>query len=66
MEKKKEKEYELHSKVETERAIIRIYMPKHETEEEKEAFRRECVKVNREIAMELYKEGKLKPRVANI
>ena len=61
-----EKEYELHSTVETEKSIIRIYMPINETQEEKEAFRRECVRVNREIAMELYKEGKLKPRVANI
>ena len=61
-----EKEYELHSTVETERAIIRIYMPVNETQEEKEAFRRECVRVNRKIAMSLYKEGKLKPRVDNI
>lgn len=58
-----EKECKLHSTVETERAIIRIYMPVNETQEEKETFRRECVRVNREIAMELYKEGKLKPRV---
>ena len=60
-----EKEYELHSTVETERAVIRIYLPLHETEEEKEAFRRECVRVNRKIATRMYKDGELKPRVAN-
>lgn len=65
MKNKEEKEYELHSIVETERAIIRLYIPKYETEEEKEAFRRECVRVNRKIATKLYKEGLLKPRVAN-
>lgn len=61
-----EKEYKLHSTVETERAIIRIYMPINETQEEKEAFRRECVRVNRKIATRLYKDGELKPRIANI
>lgn len=60
-----EKEYKLHSTVETERAIIRIYMPLNETQEEKEAFRRECVRVNRKIATRLYKDGELKQRVAN-
>lgn len=61
-----EKEYKLHSTVETERAIIRIYMPINETQEEKEAFRRECVRVNRKIATRLYKDGELKPRIANV
>ena len=60
-----EKQYELHSTVETERAVIRIYLPTHETKEEKEAFRKECVRVNRKIATRMYKDGELKPRVAN-
>ena len=59
------KEYELHATFETERAVVRIFLPTHETEEEKEAFRRECVKVNRKIATRLYKDGELNPGVAS-
>lgn len=60
-----EREYKLREVKTTERAIIRIFVPANETEEEKEAFRKECVRVNREIATRLYKEGKLQQRVAD-
>lgn len=59
-----EREYKLRDTVETDRAIIRLYVPTQETEEEKEAFRRECVRVNREIATRLYREGKIEKRIA--
>ena len=51
------KEYELHSTFETERAVVRIFLPTHETEEEKEAFRKECVRVNRKIATITFKDS---------
>ena len=60
-----EKEYELHSTVETDRAVIRIYLPMHETKEEKEAFKKECIRVNRKIATRMYKDGELNLGVAN-
>lgn len=61
-----DREYKLRCVTETDKAVIRIYVPINETEEEKEAFRKECIRVNREIATRMYRDGELKPRVANI
>ena len=48
------------------RAVAAAMFTENSTSYSEEAFRKECVKVNRKIATRLYKDGELNPGVASI
>lgn len=53
-------EYKLHSTHENERCIARIWVPVNQTEEEKQQVLKDIAQASYDMALELYKQGKLR------